>query len=171
MFCRLAQWRVSSALSDGRVLPASVQRHVRGCPRCTDFYSRSLLLEARLQAQQPTEALRPVRGASAWAIAGWSMAAAAVVLACLLAYGRMFVSKGPWPSPSSPLVAQAGLEVPSALLSPVHVAAQDAIPILLPDGFPTTAEDLLEDLQSAARAAMSYLPQAPGDTAETSSEG
>ena len=46
--CQIKQYRISSALDDGRALSGSLQRHVDGCPDCREFLNKSRALGNRL---------------------------------------------------------------------------------------------------------------------------
>lgn len=46
--CKLRQFRISSALDDGRQLSASLQNHIDACPRCRGFHQQSCAIAASL---------------------------------------------------------------------------------------------------------------------------
>jgi len=49
-FCKIRQFRISSALDDVRPLPPSIFRHLESCECCRDFYKRSQSIGDELSA-------------------------------------------------------------------------------------------------------------------------
>ncbi|MFT4547642.1 MAG: hypothetical protein ACI9UA_001266 [Pseudoalteromonas tetraodonis] len=55
LLCRFRQFRISSALDDGRELPEALKSHAGSCQSCQQFLTRSQALAEELRASVPME--------------------------------------------------------------------------------------------------------------------
>ncbi len=106
MFCWLRQWRISSALDDGRDIPPALRRHAEHCRPCGRFLECS----RRLESLRPSAAAPMVRPRSRktirprW-VAAASAAAIAAVMVLWLYRGWSDQTEQPPPS-QMPVVAE-----------------------------------------------------------------
>ena len=131
--CNIRQLRISSALDDGRELPASLRRHVEGCPRCESFLNNSRAIGETLGNSAPTahapswmhtKIMAQIRAADrpgrqhgarpAWLPAAAGAAAIAVIVGLIATYTP--------DRPDPELVETATAQIP-APVTPLHPAS------------------------------------------------
>ena len=164
MFCWLRQWRISSALDDGRDVPAGLRRHVMRCDRCRAFLEGSQRFGSVLR-DEATSVDEPLSPTPAWR--HWAPAAAAILIA-VAGLWMWLDSRAPRtsaPSSSPPLIAETSpLEKLDAPLTiPRDLADRSLAMIQELSGKPMRREmdGLSRDAEAVADALLSYLPRMP----------
>lgn len=170
MFCWLKQWRISSALDDGRDLPAGLRRHVARCDHCKAFLDGSRYLEGVLRKEARTldEPLTKVTPTPTWQ--RWAHAATAAAIIAAAAGMWMWFGSGafktPAPSPRSPHVAaQKNLleELDAPFLMPADLANQ-SLAMIQEASFESMRRELngfSGEAVATASTLVSYFPRMP----------
>jgi len=167
MLCWFKQWRISSALDDGRDLPAGLRRHVGRCERCKAFLegSRNLGIVLRHETETPAPPVQQVTPAPLWR--RWAPAAAVIVVIVGLRVwqdSRTLPTSAPAPPP--PRLAAPAIpldEPPPPLPVPQDWASQSLAAIQEASSEPIRRElsGLLPDAEATVSTLVSYLPRFP----------
>ena len=165
MFCWLRQWRISSALDDGRDIPAGLQRHAERCDHCKTFLegSRRLGVALRDGASTLDVSVPQVTPRPAWQRWAPLAAAAAIIVAAIVLW--MSLVSGPPESTAHNIVKQRNplekLDISSRM--PIDWASDylAEIPKAADESMYRELSGLSRDTEAAARKLVSYLPRIP----------
>jgi len=169
MFCTIYQWRISSAIDEGRELWPAAAGHAAKCPPCHQFLQAARSLETSLREQafaaaapDPLATKRSPTYARRLVLTSGLAAAAAIILVLVL--GAFTGSKDPIPQPPPAISSSPpGLaDLAGAFGLDLHSRTYDQ---LLADDFkPMRREldNLADDAHRTTAALLTYLPLDPG---------
>src|SRR5690554_5045764 len=124
MLCRLRQFKISSAIDDGRDLPSHIRKHIDRCPRCGEFWRNTLLLKECLHDESANAPAPPSSRRASWFRPVVTSTAAAVLIGAMGAWVFLQNYQPPQPTPpASHAQAQQPADGPVVGLNP----AEDAI--------------------------------------------
>jgi len=163
MFCWLRQWRISSALDDGRDLPAGLRRHVEICDHCKSFLegSRRLGVVLRSEASTLDEPIVPVASKPTWQRWAPVAAAAAIIVVATVLWTLL----GSAPSqPPAPIITEQpnplkALDTPFQMSRDWANKALAEIPKASVESMHRELNGFTRDAEATARVLVSYLPR------------